>query len=103
MESLERLADAVYALDAIYGIDSRDNYTLAQAGHTPDVDFAQALSSALALKEARFGIPWESFWKYADQEQLEVLYTMVMMLETAGATVVNGTELLHPEVVSPTG
>ena len=27
--------DAVYALDAIYGIDARDDYTSAQAGKTP--------------------------------------------------------------------
>ncbi|KAM0721230.1 hypothetical protein Q7P37_003518 [Cladosporium fusiforme] len=98
------VADAVYALDAIYGIDERDNYTLAQTEKTPSNGYAQYLSKADALKGARFGIPWESFWKYADAEQLESLHSMIEMVTKAGATIVNGTELPHHEtIVSPTG
>jgi amidase len=98
------VADAVYALDAIYGVDERDNYTSAQTGKTPDKGYAQYLSKADALKDAKFGIPWESFWKYADQEQLDVLDAMIKMIKEAGATVVNGTELPHAEqIVSPDG
>lgn len=36
--------DATYALDAIYGVDPRDNYTLAQQGKTPEGGYAQFLS-----------------------------------------------------------
>jgi amidase len=97
------VADAVYALDAIYGVDSRDNYTSAQVGKTPNGNFAKSLSTAAALRKAQFGIPWNSFWKYADQEQLQVLNAMVAMLKDAGAIIVNGTELLHPDIVSPSG
>jgi len=54
--------DAVYALDAIYGIDPRDNNTLAQAGKTPVDGYAQSLTKKSALRNATFGLPWQSFW-----------------------------------------
>jgi len=96
--------DAVYALDAIYGVDSRDNYTAAQVGKTPAGGYAQFLSNATALKGAKFGIPWASFWAFADPEQLDYLMDMVRIIEAAGAIIINGTELPHyQEIVSPTG
>ena len=95
--------DAVYVLDATYGVDERDNYTSAQVGKTPK-SYARFLSKAKALKGARFGIPWLSFWQYVAPEQLTVLLDMVKMIEEAGATVINGTELPHWEtIVSPDG
>lgn len=98
------VADAVYAMDAIYGVDKRDNYTLAQKGKTPAKGYAQYLSKAGSLKGAKFGIPYASLWSLADQEQLGVLHAMVEMIKAAGATVVNGTELPHAaEIVSPDG
>ena len=94
--------DAVYALDIIYGVDARDNYTAAQVGKTPADGYAQYLSNSTALKGAKFGIPWKSFWKKADPHQLAVLLEMVDMVQNAGATIVNGTELPHwREIVSP--
>ncbi|KAK4540018.1 hypothetical protein LTR36_009834 [Oleoguttula mirabilis] len=96
--------DAVYALDAIYGVDSRDNYTSAQVGKTPGGGFVQYLANSTALKGAKFGIPWASFWALADQEQLDYLLDIVSLLEKAGATIVNGTELpYYKEIVSPDG
>jgi amidase len=98
------VADAVYAMDAIYGVDARDNYTLAQSGKTPSNGYAQYLSKAEALKGMKFGIPYASLWSLADQEQLDVLNAMVEMIKEAGATVVNGTELPHADqIVSPDG
>jgi amidase len=98
------VADAVYALDAIYGVDERDNYTLAQTGKTPETGYSQYLSKAGALKGMKFGIPYASLWSLADQEQLDVLNDMVEMIKDAGAIVVNGTELPHAnEIVSPDG
>jgi amidase len=98
------VADAVCALDAIYGVDERDNYTLAQTGKTPDTGYAQYLSKAGALKGMKFGVPYASLWSLADQEQLDVLNDMVQMIKDAGAIVVNGTELPHAnEIVSPDG
>lgn len=98
------VADAAHVLDAIYGIDERDNYTLAQAERTPSNGYAQYVNKADALKDAEFGIPWDSYWKYADPEQLEILDTMIEIIREAGATIVNGTELPHHEtIVSPNG
>ncbi|OQD60724.1 hypothetical protein PENPOL_c021G00277 [Penicillium polonicum] len=96
--------DAVYALDAIYGIDPRDNYTSAQEGLTPVGGYTQFLSNQTALKGAVFGIPWDSFWALGDADQIAQLLELVELIESAGATVINGTELPHyKEIVSPDG
>lgn len=96
--------DAVYALDAIYGIDVRDNYTVAQEGNTPIGGYAQFLSNKEALKNATFGLPWASFWALADDEQLNQLLTLVDLIRSAGATIINGTELPnYKTIVDPDG
>lgn len=96
--------DAVYVLDAIYGIDPRDNYTLAQRGHTPAGGYAQYLTNKASLANATFGIPWNSFWVYADEEQLATLTAIINLIKSAGATVINGTEILdYQTIVSPNG
>ena len=96
------VTDAVYALDAIYGVDQRDNYTAAQVGKTPSGGYAQYISNSTALKGMKFGIPWKSFWALADPEQLDVLLGIVQLIKQAGATIVNGTELPHYKtIVSP--
>lgn len=96
--------DATYALDAIYGVDSRDNYTFAQDGHTPFGGYAQHLSSKCDLKGAVFGLPWNSFWVYADSEQQQILLEIVSLIESAGATIINNTEILeHETIISNNG
>ncbi|KAI1334743.1 amidase [Xylariaceae sp. FL0016] len=96
--------DAVYALDAIYGIDARDNYTSAQAGRTPESGYAQSLTNKDSLQGAVFGLPWESFWVYADEEQVRALNALTDLMGEAGATIINGTELPdHETIVSPDG
>ena len=94
--------DAVYALDAIYGVDSRDNYTLAQQGKTPRGGYAQFLTDKKALKGATFGLPWASFWSKADEEQLKDLLPLLDLIKSAGATIINGTEIRNYEkVIAP--
>lgn len=96
--------DAVYALDAIYGIDPRDNYTLAQEGLTPKGGYAQFLADKDALKGAVFGLPWESFWALGDANQISQLLELVDLIKAAGATIINGTELPHyKKIVAPDG
>ena len=98
------LRDAVYALDGIYGVDSRDNYTSAQTGNTPAGGYAQYLTDKSALKGAKFGIPWQSFWRYAGSEEQAKLTALIELIQDAGATVINGTELPnHETIVSPDG
>jgi amidase len=87
------LRDAAYAFDAIYGTDERDNYTLAQEGKTPYGGYMQFLTDKSALRNATFGLPWNSFWVHADQEQQSQLVSITALLEEAGATVLNNTEL----------
>ncbi|PYH49294.1 amidase family protein [Aspergillus saccharolyticus JOP 1030-1] len=96
--------DATYALDAIYGIDPRDNKTFAQRGKTPSGGYAQFLTDKSALKGAVFGLPWLSFWQYNDAAQNAQLMELLALIESAGATIINGTELPHyKEIVDPAG
>jgi amidase len=96
--------DAVYALDAIYGVDGRDNYTSAQVGKTPDGGYVQFLANKESLKGATFGLPWNSFWEYTDDDQRKQLLELISLIQDAGATVINGTEILDYEtIVSPDG
>ncbi|KAF7511729.1 hypothetical protein GJ744_003460 [Endocarpon pusillum] len=96
--------DAVYALDAIYGIDPRDNYTLAQESKTPNGGYMQYMTGKEDLKDATFGLPWNSFWTLVDDEQKTILLDLLALIESAGATIINETEITNYEtIVSPTG
>lgn len=96
--------DAVYALDAIYGVDPLDNYTSTQAGKTPKAGYGHSLSNRFALRGATFGLPWLSFWAFADEEQQSILLDLINLIKGAGATIVNGTEIPnYQSVVSPSG
>ncbi|KAJ5745801.1 hypothetical protein N7520_010983 [Penicillium odoratum] len=96
--------DAVYTLDAIYGVDTRDNYTLAQEGKTPKGGYTQFLAKKDALKGAVFGLPWKSFWALNDDVQNAQLLELIELIKSAGATIINGTELPHYKtIVSPDG
>lgn len=96
--------DAVYALDVMYGVDPRDNYTLAQRGKTPDGGYSQFWTNSDALQNATFGLPWQSFWALVSEEQQTSLLGLIEMIEGAGATVINGTELPdYQTIVSPDG
>lgn len=94
--------DATYCLDAIYGPDPRDNYTLVQ--QTPKGGYSQFLSTSKILKGAKFGLPWLSFWQLAPPNQQEQLLELLDLIKSAGAEIINGTELPYWQtIVSPTG
>ncbi|RDW92227.1 hypothetical protein BP5796_01621 [Coleophoma crateriformis] len=94
--------DGAYCLDGIYGIDERDNYTLVQ--QVPDGGYAQFLTTKESLQGAVFGLPWLSFWQLATEEQQVKLLALISLIEAAGATIINGTELPYWQtIVSPDG
>ncbi|PKY01002.1 amidase family protein [Aspergillus campestris IBT 28561] len=96
--------DATYVLDAIFGIDPRDDATQAQRGQTPPGGYSQFLHDRSALQGAVFGLPWESFWRLANPTQLSQLLKLIELIQDAGATIINGTELPHYRtIVSPDG
>ncbi|KAL6703973.1 hypothetical protein ACN47E_008911 [Coniothyrium glycines] len=96
--------DAVYTLDAIYGIDARDNSTLSQQGKTPAGGYVPFLTDRFALRNATFGLPWDSFWIHADSDQQAQLLSIISLIESASGTIVNHTELSNYEtIVSPDG
>jgi len=89
----------------MYGPDALDNYTLAQTGHTPaSGTYTQDLTNSSALSGATFGLPWLSFWQYADEDQLAVLTSIMSLLESVDATITNNTDIINYEtIVSPNG
>ncbi|KAI9742697.1 MAG: hypothetical protein M1818_003838 [Claussenomyces sp. TS43310] len=96
--------DATYVLDAIYGLDPLDNYTYAQNGNIPQGGYSQYLTNKESLKGATFGLPWQSFWVLADDKQQQQLVELLRLVESAGATIINGTELPdYQTIVSPDG
>ena len=71
---------------------------------TPPGGYAQSLTTKDALRDATFGIPWQSFWVLADPVQQAALLEVISDIEAAGATIINGTELRDYEtIVSPNG
>ncbi|EPQ26694.1 uncharacterized protein PFL1_05673 [Pseudozyma flocculosa PF-1] len=98
--------DATYVLDAIYGVDKRDNATSAQVGKVPPkaTGYKHFLTDKSALRGARFGVPWDSFWRLAPATQQQQLGELIRLIRDAGAEVVNGTEIpTRKLLVSPDG
>ena len=96
--------DGVSVLDAIYGMDRNDNYTEGQQGKTPQTGYSQFVTNRFALKGATFGLPWKSFWSLLDVNQQAKLWDLISLIEAAGATIINGTELPNYQtIVSPNG
>lgn len=100
----ERFDDATYVLDFMYGIDKRDNETSTQQARMPSHGYTPFLSNLTALRGAKFGLPWESFWSLAATSQQQKILELVHLLENFGASVYNGTELPTRDLlVSPMG
>ncbi|KAF4495639.1 hypothetical protein FAGAP_8192 [Fusarium agapanthi] len=100
----KNVKDAALVLDAIYGVDKRDNYTEGQKNKTSMGGYAKYLTDKKALKGATFGLPWKSFWALADEDMQSQLLDLVDLIKSAGATIINGTEITNYEtIVSPDG
>lgn len=93
--------DATYAIDAIYGVDHRDNFTLEQYGKTPPGGYTQFLHDKTALQGAVFGLPWKSFWNLGDPDQVSQLVELLELIQAAGATIINETEIPHYRTIVP--
>ena len=73
-------------------------------GKTPDGGYSQFLTNSDALQNATFGLPWQSFWALDTEEQQASLLGLIGLIEAAGGTVINGTELPNYQtIVSPAG
>lgn len=87
--------DAALLLDAIYGPDDTDPWSLAQVGKIPDGGYAQSATNSSALKGAVFGIPYHIWWSTiaglrAPGNEAKFL-ARLDQLKQAGATIVNMT------------
>lgn len=51
-----------------------------------------------------FGLPWLTFWQYSSSEQQTTLLSLISHIKSAGATIVNNTELPSREkIINPAG
>lgn len=90
--------DAALLLDAMYGVDENDPWSIAQTGKTPKDGYAQFATDETALKGAVFGIPYHIWWSTSMAIRTpghEAMYmARLAQLEKAGATIINITEPL---------
>jgi len=87
--------DAALLLDAMYGEDDEDPWSLAQVGRTPENGYAQYATNSSVLKGAVFGIPYHIWWSTiaglrAPGNEAKLL-ARLEQLKHAGATIVNMT------------
>ncbi|KAF7312020.1 Amidase family protein [Mycena indigotica] len=96
--------DAAYGLDAVFGLDYRDDATLEQLGKTPQ-NYVQFIHDKSALKGMKVGIPWERLWTgKTTSHQLPVLLEAIDILKQHGVEVYNNTNYKFvKEIVSPDG
>ena len=90
--------DAALLLDAMYGVDENDPWSLLQVGKTPKSGYAQYATNSSALRGAVFGIPYHIWWSTiagirAPGNEAKFLVRLEQ-LKQAGATIINITEPL---------
>ncbi|EEB06917.1 amidase [Schizosaccharomyces japonicus yFS275] len=96
------MKDAVYALDAIVGVDEMDPYTLASIGKTPrKCKYTSYLSGKSALKGLRLGFLWDDMWLRLPDEHLTNATKLIETLRQAGTTVYTDVHLKHAEDLPP--
>lgn len=87
--------DAAVLLDAMYGVDENDSWSILQTGKTPAGGYAQSATNSSALKGAVFGIPYPIWWSTiagirAPGNEAKFLRRL-HQLEEAGVTIINMT------------
>ncbi|KAJ7605169.1 amidase family protein [Roridomyces roridus] len=90
--------DAAYILDAISGVDWRDNATFNAVVSGTAVrarNFSEAVTDRSALKGAKFGIPWDVLWSSSagSVTHREAFLEVFRQLEDAGAILYNNTNI----------
>ncbi|KAJ7170584.1 amidase signature domain-containing protein [Mycena crocata] len=89
--------DAAYILDAISGVDSRDNATFRAliSGASQHPNFSESVTGASALKGAKFGIPWDVLWSSTagSVTHREAFLDAMRKIQAAGAILYNNTDI----------
>ncbi|KAI0166652.1 amidase [Xylariaceae sp. FL1272] len=82
------VADAVFALDATVGEDPDDLATASPGRCGEDLRYSQFLSSAEALRGARFGLPMKRCWDLVPPSCKAVATNVLEAMKRAGAEIV---------------
>ncbi|KAJ7657170.1 Glutamyl-tRNA amidotransferase subunit A (Glu-ADT subunit A) [Mycena polygramma] len=89
--------DAAYILDAISGVDARDNatFTAITSGAATHANFSDSVTDARALKGAKFGIPWDVLWSSTAGAVTHraAFLDVLSRMEAAGAILYNNTNI----------
>lgn len=80
------VADAVHAFNIIAGKDEEDPMT--QDPSNDGVAYTDFLASRVALKGARFGLPWSRCWDSVAPQRKEVALRIFDAIEHAGAEII---------------
>ncbi|KAL1921611.1 uncharacterized protein VTP21DRAFT_11327 [Calcarisporiella thermophila] len=93
------MRDAVHVLNVIRGVDPRDPVTREQI-HRAKPDYTKYLRKD-AFRGKRLGIPWGDIWQSpTTKNQIPQLKKAIRLMQDLGATVVNNTNLPHPEKIN---
>jgi len=96
------LADAVRGLNAIVGVDQRDPFTRLE-GRIGHDDYSLFLSSKLALKGAKFGLPGKRCWDLVPEDRRVVARQIFDAIQEAGGEVIPVDFPCAEERISPDG
>lgn len=80
------VADAVHGLNAIMGIDERDNFTFSSSRRL-GVDYSECLTTKESLKGARFGLPNKRCWELVAEDRKTVAAKVFEAIRKAGGEV----------------
>ncbi len=81
------VADAVHGLSAIVGPDEDDPMTLVPSRNY-EQDYSKFLASRMALKGARFGLPWIRYWDSVGRAEKDVALQIFEAIENAGGKII---------------
>ena len=96
------VADAVYGLDAIVGVDESDSFT-----HSPsrpiNLEYSTFLTDRSSLKGAKFGLPNKRCWELVPEDIKKVALKLFEAIRDAGGEVVDTEFSCAEECIPPDG
>lgn len=82
------VGDAVHGLNAIVGVDERDDMTCSSL-RLQRHDYTKYLTTKASLKGAKFGLPIKRCWEFVADDVKEAAHKILEAIQEAGASVVD--------------
>ena len=81
------VSDAVHGLNAIVGVDERDDMTCSSL-RLQRHDYTEYLTTKASLKGAKFGLPNKRCWEFVADDVKETAHKVLKAIQEAGARIV---------------